>query len=56
MTETEKIINWRNLSDLLTGEKNKVRPGRVNKKHAKIIDSLRIHLEEWAKENNIKEI
>jgi hypothetical protein len=51
--EMKTLINWRVLSEVLSGLPTKVRPNRVNKKHSKEIESLEKHLLAWAKENEI---
>jgi hypothetical protein len=50
-----KLINWRGLSTLLTGDSLIIRANRDNKKHSKEIKSLEKHIKAWMKENNIQE-
>lgn len=49
----KKLINWNELSFLLKGNKRTVRSNRPNKKYQKQIEDLELHLEDWAKKNNI---
>ncbi|HEY6143728.1 MAG TPA: hypothetical protein VIV55_09990 [Flavobacterium sp.] len=50
-----KLINWRGISALLTGDSLIIRANRDNKKYSKEIKSLEKHLQAWAKENKIQE-
>jgi len=45
--EAKNLINWSNLSRLLTGGKESVRANRVPEKHKKQVDELLKSITDW---------
>jgi hypothetical protein len=43
----EKLINWSELSRLLSGSRSVITPTRRGKKHAKAISELEIAIKNW---------
>jgi len=47
------LINWSELSRLLTGSRSVVTAKRMPKKHAQAVASLKKHIEQWCNEVDI---
>ena len=49
MNNTDKLINWGELSRTLTGSRSVVTRNRMPKKHEKKVNELRANIEKWLK-------
>lgn len=47
----EELINWGELSRMLTGDRMNIRKNRIPLKYKDSVDSLIKHLENWKTEN-----
>ena len=47
----KELINWGELSRMLTGDRMNIRKNRVPKKYKESVDSLIKYLEDWEAEN-----
>lgn len=47
----KELINWGELSRMLTGDRMNIRKNRIPKKYEKSVNELVKHLEQWEAEN-----